>query len=485
MAQTTELSGNFAPKTEKPFAYRPTDPLFWGKIETLLAAADFSSVVIEGANQTKRSNESSADGAEGRLATAMGLSRKGLTFGATLLLIDLAKSRSGTSVGEAALYELQQLTLAHNYDRDNVDALMNSNEFGPLHPDIQSFVSFYRYLYNLRYGFNRWAETQKVLIKKDSPSDFELRYWTAIGDVARNKTDKAQAILKEIYASPLAPTRVKQRTQVQLARLAFERGQFNEAHELYHSLPEFGVREKGRMLLETAWTKYYLKSYDKALGLLNALRAPYFAQSLTPERYVLEILIYRDLCQYDAVESAVKKFKAAFRNSFRAIRQRAQLRQDTALVNLALMDLDLQDKANLIDQLRREREELLRSGWKGLAFYKAMNDEYLRRDRTLRRELDLQLEPRTREIAESFLDTEEQIQFLDYTSKLDALRIVRDGEDRDYQSAPISYLTFESIYWPVEDEFWWDEFKFYKVLISSQCKQSKSRKEEKMEREFE
>ena len=483
-AQTTDLSGAFVAPTEKPFIYRPMDPAFWSNIENKLVKSDFAGSVVEGAKQTRRYGPTTADGSEGRLATAIGLSRMGISFGAMQILIELAQTRAGTAVGESALNELAKIALQYNYDRDTLDALMNSNEFGPLHPDIQSFVSMFRYLYDLRFGFSRWAENQKKQIKADSPWDFELRYWTAIGDIARDKVTKAEVTFKELASSPQTPIRLKQMVHLQLARLAFEQGHFEPAHELYRQIGDLQVREQGRLILETAWTQYYLKKYDTALGLLYALRAPYFYSSLTPERFILEILIYRDLCHYEAVDAAVQQFKIAFNDSFRAIRKRTPLREDPVLLNLALLNRDVQEKANLIDQIRREREVLARYNWRGLSFYKPLMDEYRRKDRGLRRELDLILEPRVRDIAEYLLDNEEQIQFLDYTSKLDALRIVHEGEDRDFKTEPISYLTFESIFWPIQNEFWWDEFKNYKVLISSRCHMAKTPLDEKRERDF-
>ncbi len=483
--QSTDLNEAFLATKEKPFEYVPVDPQFWEKVERYRKEGNPVGLVVEGARQSESFDEGTPDSAEGRLVLAQGLASKGLIYAAQTLLTQLAIEKAGTSIAEAALQELSALAIQHHLDTESFENLLTSYEFGPLHPEIESFVAYFRYMYNLRYGFSKWAKVQLEKIRPDSPWDFERRYWQSIGDIARGKIDRAEVTLRSLLENPKTHERIKQWSSLQTARLLFERGQFEPAHEIYRNLGNLGVREKGRLLLEIAWAKYYLKSYDKALGLLHALRAPYFEPSLTPERFILEILIYRDLCHYEAVDDAVRRFRESFRDSFLAIRKRLPLREDRALVSLALLDRDLQEKANLIDHLRRETIELEKYSWNGFRFFRPLLEEYKRRDRTLQRELDLVLEPRTRDIAEFLLDTEEQVQFLDYTSKLDALRIVRAGEDRNYKSESISYLTFDSIFWPVENEFWWDEFDDFKVLISSRCNQTTSPADEKMEREFE
>ncbi len=481
---STELKPGFIASPEKPFTYLPVDIGFWTKITNLKREKNWPATIVEGAKRSDKFGDT-PEGREGQLALAQGLRARGFSYASFLSLTQLIKSQAASKIGEAALHELAALTLENHYDQHGLEVLLNSNEFGPLHPEIQSFVSMHRYLYNLRFGFTKWANLDRSLILPNSVWDWELRYWQAVGDVARDKTDKAEKQFAEVKDSHQASEKTKQWAKLQLARILFERAQFNNAHDLYTSIGDLGVREKGRLLLEVAWTKYYLKNYDKALGLLMALRAPYFQPSLTPERYVLESVIYRDLCHYEAVDSTVKKFNEAFHDSLSAIKKRKPLAGDRTIVNLALLDRDVQPKANLIDSLRREQRELSRYSWKSLKFFKATILAYKQRDKSLQRELDLVLESKSRGVAEQLLDAEEQIQFLDYTSKLDALRIVRAGEDRDYKSQQISYLTFESIFWPVDKEFWWDEFDDYKTLISSRCSITSTPSERKQEREFE
>lgn len=474
----------FVQNPEKPWSYRPLNPEFWSEITTLLKEKKWGEVIASGARHAARARAASADQAEGELALAMGLRAQGLFYGAFVVLAEIAERHGALRVGEAALNELSTLALERNYDQETLETLLTSKEFGPLHPEVQSFVSYFRYIYNLKFGFAKWANQEKALISANSPWAAELSYWGAIGDVARNQAEKAEPQFQSLMEAPHASARIKQFSTLQVARLLFERGQFQAAHDLYMKLGDFGVREKGRVLLEIAWTKYYLKDYDKALGLLVALRAPYFLSSLAPERFVLETLMYRDLCHYQSAQESVARFRQNFHSSLLSIRRRLPLKENPILFNMALMDRDVQERANLIDQLRREREELKQIKGRGLKFYRPLLENYARRDRALQKELDILLEPRARSMAEVVLDADEQMQFLDYTSKIDALRIVQEGEDRAYQSQKISFLTFDSIFWPVDNEFWRDEFDDFKVLVSSRCHLTRSPAQEKRDREF-
>ena len=147
------------------------------------------------------------------------------------------------------------------------------------------------------------------------------------------------------------------------------------------------------------------------------------------------------------------------------------------------MNRDLQTRANLVESYRREREDITDSGMGG-PLLKGLLAKMKSRENRLMKELDIELEPRLRLVANEILARDEQIQFLDYIAKLDKLRIVHNPEERDFKSERFSYLTFDSTYWPVEKEFWWDEFGSYKVLLSSQCQVAKSGVDPKTEREF-
>lgn len=482
-----------AKEPDLPYKYEAIDVDFWQKVTEDLTTENFSSIVDRGQEVLKARGAQSEEGAEGELATAIGLKSLKISWGASHILMRLARSNLGSQIAQGALYHLDDIAQKFLTDSEELsEDFLNSQEFGPVHPDIQSFISFHVALYNQAYGFSKWVEPELKRVRPNSYWSSRYRYMVAIGDAARNRTDSAFEKLKRLAVAPETPEPIRNYAEFQLARLIFEKGDLQKAYDIYTGLEGLPVRERGRIVLERAWSKYYMRDYAKALGLLEGLEAPFFAPSRLPEQYVLKMLLYKTLCHYESVESSAEQFRKIYAQSFRNIRKRKDLTTDQALVSRALMGGQLQELANFINQLREERSRLNDYKWDEYEFYDKMLEAYTRKEKQVRERIQLLLQQKTREAAEELLDVEEQVAFLDYTAKLDRLRIVQRGERRDYQSERVSYLTFDRIYWPVQEEYWLDELENFTVILKSRCnqdqadpsKESKGKSEDSLPEEF-
>ncbi len=452
-----------------PFTYVPVDGDYWARVNDLLAKKRAVTVVEEGAARASQRERSTPVGAEGLLAAGIGLRELGYSFGSFWLLQDLAKEQAGTRIGEAALYNIDQIVRIYPIDDFTLETLLSGFDFSRLDPDVQSFVSYHRGHYSRRLGFDNWAKNDFALIAKDTFWDFRQRYFDALQMLANDRLDEALESMVKLREDPKVPAGVKRDLELQSARLLFEKGEFQSAAELYKQL-DLTVREKGRVILERAWANYYAKNYSKALGLLAALRAPYFDPSLHHERYVLEMIIFRELCQFDSVEEVAIDFREKFGKSLRAIRERKPLREDRVMANMALLDRRFQSMATFIGQMRIERRKLDESRQlKKVSFFSPLVAAYTRKEAEVQERLDLTLEGQARLIAVDLLDATEQIEFIDYTSKLSALRVDPDSQQEYYQREKVPYTRFDKIYWRVTSEHWSDEFEDYKYLISDKC----------------
>jgi hypothetical protein len=460
-------------KKEAPipdFVYNPVDPESWEKIEEAKANKNYSRMVSLGGDLAKELEPTNPEGAEGLFAAALGLKGLGLPIGASFLLLDLSRDWIGTQIGHGALYQLNLISQESFYDRGEVGhRLLTEKEFGPLHPDIQSFVSYHLGLYNLTSGFTKWGQRELDKVRAASYWQFQLDFLTAVGEVARSRIETAGEMFQKILDHEKAPLALKNKSRLNLARLAFERGEFNLALSLYQEVDDLPLREQGGFMLEKAWTLYYLKEYSKALGMLEALEAPYYDVSVSPERYILRMIIYKQLCHYEAVKRVYSEFQRHFRLSFRNIQLRRDLTKDYTLASMALQNQRLQYRANLISAIRREKEKLEDIDFSEFDFHQKLIEAYSYKDEQLQAQLDRELKELTRVAAEELLDAEEQVTYIDYTAQLDALRIVRTGENRNYKSEQITYMTFDKIFWPVETEFWFDELQSFLVIIKSRC----------------
>lgn len=91
------------------------------------------------------------------------------------------------------------------------------------------------------------------------------------------------------------------------AREAFNKKDYTLAENYYAQISnteEFWPKT----LIERAWSNYYLKNYNKALGLISTLKFPLLKRYELPESYYLEALIYFELCYFGDALKVVDQF---------------------------------------------------------------------------------------------------------------------------------------------------------------------------------
>ena len=492
--KSLKLDQNFLGDDIPPFKYWPTDEKFWNYYESLVKDQEFDRALNLSQRQIERFGDDSLEGAEGKLAVAQTLLKKGYSYISFVLLIQLAGSQIGSRIGEAAIYELSLLTKDFIYEKRALDNFINTNEFKGLHPYAQSFVSYHKGMRAMTFGYDKWTKKYLSEIEPRSYWAYLFKYWSAVGEVPKGKMESAKQMFSSLYTHPKVEDKLKDLAGLQLARIEFEGGNFSEAYRIYSQLTHLSLRERGRIQLERAWTQYYTRNYSKSLGLLTALRAPLFRHSLSPEQFVLEMLIYRDLCHYQSTSLVAKDFHRAYKRSISSINKRISLNEDKKILDMVLMNKDIQDEANLIDLIRKERKKV-REDKVSYHLLKGMNgvlDSYKETDKRLQMVIDFKTKDQSRQVASDLLDSREQILFLDYRSKIDNSKISPKRGGRGYTSSKIPYMTFDRIYWPVQNlfgvtEYWTNEFEDYNMLISSRCHETKKEQrpeEKRIEREF-
>jgi len=449
--------------------YRAVDEEFWKKMQDSLRDENWAELISKAQNQFDDVKKDSLDAAEARLFQAYGLYRLNFNFTATEVFADLTRSKVGTQVGERALSGLEEISINSLVDPDFVHGeILNDVEFGVLAANLQDFVSYYNGLFNIQKGFHKWGEAELKKINPGSHWGLKLKYIDALRDVQAKNIDAALEKFKSITENPQAAESIKNDALHQMGRLIFEKGNYEDAYKIFKQV-KLNERERGFILLERAWARYYQKDYSKSLGLLTAFDAPMFDPARTPESYILKMIIYKELCHYDAALDVARDFRARFKKSLNAIHRRADLKKDPFLVSSSLMDQRYEPLVSYLNMLRDERTRFDALGWSGYSFYKGMRIRYRNKIGETEAKLSRLLEDKTRQAAEALLDWQEQMTFLDYQTRLDSLRIVRKGNEVQYQSPPIPGLTFNKIYWTFQDEFWLDELEDMKAFIESRC----------------
>ena len=483
--KSTELSKAFIKKEIEPFKYLPVIPEFWGDQEQLLKEGKFADVVENANKQLKSYGDTTPEGFEAMLTRAMAFQGAGFPSYAFYQFIFVAKNQKGTMVGNFALMLLGDHIKKYDYERAAIFQLLDTYEVENMHPDVDSFIGYYRGLYLAKFGFEEWANENFRKIQPDSYWDHLRKYWMAIAWVSRGDMEKAGAIFSALMEVENLEKNLKDKVLFQSARMNFEQGLFDEAFKLYELEKGFGLREKGRQLLEKAWTKFYMGDYGRSLGILHALKAPLFKASQTYEQFILEMLIFRQLCHYELVEYSAEVFRKRFGRTIKTIQQRRPLRGDKVLFDLSVMSLDIQPLANMIARMKIEIREIGEKDFTEGDFKKEVASFYKNESDRLQMVVDSELDDRLRTAANNLLRADEQIKFLEYTSQLDALKLTQDLGEKEYKAQKISKIKFEKMFWPVSSEYWYDELEDYSMQISSLCKTETNEEQKKLEEEFE
>jgi hypothetical protein len=104
----------------------------------------------------------------------------------------------------------------------------------------------------------------------------------------------------------------RQRALLQLARLAYTRGDDARAQALYGRISR-AAPEWLDALFESSWS-YFRKGQDeKALGNLLTLHAPFFQGRYYPESHILKALLLYQNCRYADARRALAEFDARYR----------------------------------------------------------------------------------------------------------------------------------------------------------------------------
>lgn len=452
-------------------AYQPVDKEFWKEVQEGLKDPKNTYVLKLADHRLKTAKKDSLEQAEGQLALAKGLRMHKLKYAALTLFVDLIKTKQGTEISYQALREVDFLLRQDVLAEDPlVTEVLYDLEYEKAPEDVLNFINFYSGYFNLSLGYKNWSQKNFSQIEASSYWGVKKKYLESVEDVKRGRVEAAEEEFREIVENKKTPSDIKKSAQRNLSRLLFEKSEYKKAFQMLKGV-NINFSERGSLLLERAWSHFYLKEYSKALGLLKALGAPVFEMSRSPEAYILEMLIYKELCYYDQALETAKKFNERFKDSLDTIKKRDDLRKDKTLVNLASLDKQYGSFVEAFNVLKEEQKSL--ESFKDLSIYKKTNNFYNFKIKEVRSYLDSIMKDKLRVIANDILDWREQMQFLEYQTKIEDLRILKKPSQVNYQAENVSNVNFDKIYWTFKDEYWMDEIDNIKVLIDSRCEVSK------------
>jgi tetratricopeptide (TPR) repeat protein len=239
-----------------------------------------------------------------------------LTWAAGMVYRRIAQARRNMELVPDALKGVERIAKSEGYDEDTlIVSFVAAEEFGDLPGDVQAFVNFQQGLDLARRGADDWAEVRFSKLEQESPYEAQVRYVQAVKLVADGDFPSAGKLLEALKEREALEPRLKRDVERSLARLAFEEERYEDALGHFETLKEIAPDDP-EILLEMAWTHFYLGDSRKTLGLLTALDAPVYSTYISPERYLLEALALRRLCQFGAAREAAVRLEQRYKDSF-------------------------------------------------------------------------------------------------------------------------------------------------------------------------
>lgn len=457
-----------------PFQYQSIRNDFWKQIDDLMFKKDYDGVVRAAFNEDIKRIKPN-EKAEVYLAVAEAAVKTDHFYLAFILCHEITNIFPLSNQAIQSYFLLEEILKKNALTDDLIigETVIEQDinlESKKIPVELKSFLGYLFFQSHRQQNFPKWEKVAQRYITPNTEWAFRLDYDKALYELYNDRFAESLKIFESLMNNELASDYLRKKSQRQYARLIFEKGEFQKAFEMLKAL-QFDQDDRGAILLERAWTKYYLKHYSKALGLLTALDTSLFESSRTPETDILKMLIYKELCHYDSVFEIKTKFDKRYKNALKDIKARADLTKNRELLQLALQKPFLKNYSTFIGGLRRDMKWIKKVGSSG-AMMSDIQAKVTAKDRQLQDIVSLKLRDQIRKTAEEMLDWNEQINFLDYQTRVDSLRIRRSDKELNYRPEPIPLITFDRLYWIYKGEMWLDELENLRVLVKSKCQKS-------------
>jgi hypothetical protein len=392
----------------------------------------------------------------------------GLRFAAALIYREIAQTRRNMELVPHALQGIERIVATRLYDEDTlITSFIAAEEFGYLPPETAAFVAYYKGLDLARRGEDEWAEVNFSALPETSPFSVRADYVRAVRMIADGNFPEARELLEEMQERDAITPELARDVERALARLAFEEQRYGDALAHFQTL-EVLAPDDPEILLETAWTYYYQGDSRKTLGLLVALDAPVHESFISPERYLLEALALRRLCQFDAARAAAVSLERRYDDALDDL-ARGDLPEDIPEIREAARRRGFsKDNAVFLDRLLAERAVVpnLRVS-DGLRGY--LDDLYERGLVEAERKEEERITRDADALAEEMLSSREGVRLIVHELGVSLLRGRRRPPGALEKPAVVIPVTGEHAFYPFAGEYWTDEMDDLEVIAEDRC----------------
>jgi tetratricopeptide (TPR) repeat protein len=296
---------------------------------------------------------------------------------------------------------------------------------------------------------------------------------------------------------------LKEMTNLNIARVHYEKKDFTEAMQHYALIPRESDNWLGA-IFESAWAFFLMQKHNNVLGNIHTLHSPFFENRFFPESFILQSITYLRLCRYDEVERSLEKFRDKYKNVFGDLRgmineykskksglfaltgeyRNGSLRtyKSAWAILDALSRTDAFKEGSMTSRVADN--EIARLGQVGGKWSNAGLTEDLKSFLAKKKKIAItDSSDRLFELAQGYLeylkslsDQTKLIQADMYEGRVDAIRRrlnVTQANDRKQFIGGLQPLEVNQQleYWPFQGEYWEDELGYYVYNIDDKCRE--------------
>jgi tetratricopeptide (TPR) repeat protein len=396
------------------------------------------------------------------------LEELGLTYAASLYYLDIAQSRRKVELLDKAVAGLERIVTGGPHDTETVvRGYLATADITDLSPEHQAFINYQQGLDSVRQDLDQWADALFDAIPRESPYFARAQYVRAVRMLARHKWEAAREALLKLRENEQTPDDVRNETELALARLAMERRQYGRATGHYERVRRLAP-DRPELLLEMAWAHYYLGDSRRALGLLVALDAPIYGGLIAPERYLLEALCLRRLCQFEPARTAAVRLRVRHGDALRDLQRGIRPTESEPLRSAVRQRGEVRQRDRFVKQLRREL-----SLAEGLSPGEGLAGELGRRYRAgiaeAERRLEQAMAGEVQRLADELIAAEDGVQLILHELSVALLRGRSRPPGLEETALAEPGATEENVSYNFVGEFWTDELDDLVVAIEDRC----------------
>jgi len=399
---------------------------------------------------------------------AQAAEKLGFSYPASLWYLDISRSVRNADLQGESIAGLERIVMTGPHDAETlVQGYLGTADLSGMRPELQAFIEYLQGLDSIRRGLDEWADQQLARVPKGSPYFHRVKYVRAVRLLARNRMEEAREALNEIVDEKDLPKDVKNDSRLALARLALEEGRYEDAVEEYE-----GVRHlaPGRpsLLLEMAWARFYSGDSRRALGLLIALDAPAYLGLIAPERYLLEAMCLRRLCQFEPARIAAIRLRERHGDALDDLHQGVPPMESVSIRSAAEQRGAARDTWKLLRLLRHERKRLKHAGFgKDLKVHLAKIYDVGIVE--IERRLEELVKPEIGELTRELIAAEDGVRLILHELSVGLLRGRRRPPGPTEVSTKDILAQEDEVAYVFEGEFWTDELDDLVVNIPDRC----------------